>query len=79
MRNDLTERWNELKSPPTERIEILSALLDSASITPATIALYETISAKLSARQPINQVCLVMLLQYIYITFPLIFLFNLVT
>jgi hypothetical protein len=59
VRNDLGLKWEELKIPPAERIETLTALLDAAQVTPELLALYETINTKLTARQPISQVLLV--------------------
>lgn len=56
VRNDLAMKWEELKIPPAERIETLTALLDTAQVTPELLALYETINTKLTARQPISQV-----------------------
>ncbi len=56
VRNDLALKWEELKIPPAERIETLTALLDAAQVTPELLALYETINTKLTARQPISQV-----------------------
>lgn len=55
LRMDLVQRWEELKTPVSERIATLSALLDSASLTPGTLAVYESISARLTDRAPIVQ------------------------
>lgn len=55
VRADLCQRWDELKTPPAERVATLCALLDNASPTPAALALYENISAKLTDRVPIAQ------------------------
>jgi hypothetical protein len=55
IRNELSSKFDELKTSSGERIEILTALLDSATTTPELLALYESISTKLSARVPIVQ------------------------
>jgi hypothetical protein len=55
IRNELSGKFEELKTPSSERIEILTSLLDAASTTPELLSLYETISTKLSARVPIVQ------------------------
>ena len=56
MREDLTVRWGELKTPLADRVECLSALLDAAPAAPEMVSRYEAIVEKLSARQPIAQV-----------------------
>jgi hypothetical protein len=56
IRNELTAKFDELKTPSAERIEILTAMLDAATTSPELLSLYETVSTKLSARVPIAQV-----------------------
>lgn len=55
MRDDLSQRWSELKTPLADRVECLSALLDCAPAAPEVVTRYEAIVEKLSARQPIAQ------------------------
>jgi hypothetical protein len=56
IRNELTMKFDELKTSSAERIDILTSMLDSAQTTPELLALYESISTKLSSRVPIVQV-----------------------
>jgi hypothetical protein len=56
LREDLTQRWGELKTPLADRVECLSALLDAAPAAPELVTRYEGMVEKLSARQPIAQV-----------------------
>ena len=56
IREDLAQRWNELKTPLADRVECLAALLDAAQATPEVVSRYEGVVEKLSARQPIAQV-----------------------
>ena len=56
LKNDLNIRWNELKTPLSDRLDCLSALLDSAQANPEMMSRYEAMVEKLSARQPIAQV-----------------------
>ncbi len=56
MREELVNRWNELKAPVGDRVDTLVSLLDAAKVTPQMLAIYEALSSKLSARQPIAQV-----------------------
>jgi hypothetical protein len=55
MREDLTLRWNELKTPAADRVDGLSLLLDAAQASPEMLSRYESIAEKLAARQPITQ------------------------
>jgi hypothetical protein len=55
MREELTQRWQDLGTPVEERVLILASILDSAPLTPALTAKYETVLAKLAARMPIMQ------------------------
>jgi hypothetical protein len=55
LRADLSQHWDELKTPVAERVAMLSQLLDSAGVTPGTLAVYESISAKLADRAPLAQ------------------------
>lgn len=57
IRNELNTRWNELKIPTNERIESLVAILDASQVNPAMVTKYEALIEKLTARQPIAQVC----------------------
>ena len=57
MREELVNRWNELKAPVADRVDTLVALLDAAKVTPQMLAIYEALNTKLAARQPIAQVC----------------------
>lgn len=67
MREDLSQRWNELKTPLSDRVDCLSAMLDAAPVSPEMISRYEAVVEKLSARQPIVQVsashCRIFMLQ----------------
>lgn len=56
MREDLAGRWNELKTPLADRVDCLSAMLDTASASPEMVSRYEAVVEKLAARQPIVQV-----------------------
>jgi hypothetical protein len=47
----------ELKTPVQERVDALSALLDSAHATPQLVARFEFLQNKLFDRVPISQVC----------------------
>ena len=57
MREELTQRWQDLGTPVEERVLILASILDAAPLTPALATKYENVLAKLAARMPIMQVC----------------------
>jgi hypothetical protein len=55
MREELTQRWQDLGTPVEERVLILASILDSAPLTPALTSKYEMVLAKLASRMPIMQ------------------------
>lgn len=64
LKNEVMTKLDELKATPTERLDILTALLDHAASTPALVQLYDQIVTKLTARIPIVQVRITSLLPY---------------
>ena len=56
IRLELAAKWEEMKTPVAERINMLSALLDSATCSPSTLIVYEQLSNKLQDKVPIMQV-----------------------
>lgn len=55
LREELTQRWQDLGTPVEERVLLLASLLDAAPLTPALTTKYEAVLAKLGARMPIMQ------------------------
>lgn len=53
--SDLESSWTELNTPFSDRIEMLTSILDDAEVNPEMSAKYEQIMKKLSARLPIAQ------------------------
>jgi len=65
IRDDLNQRWNDLKIPYQDRLDSLVSILDSAQVNPVMIGRYEAVVEKLSSRQPIAQVKKLMVMMMI--------------